>query len=56
MEYLKDKIGEKYDIGDFTYGNPIIYDYRSNTGLTIGKFCSIASGVKLFLGLNHHTE
>jgi virginiamycin A acetyltransferase len=45
---------KKYNIGDFTYGKPIIKDYGSD--LKIGKFCSIAEGVKIILGGEHRTK
>lgn len=47
----------KYDIGDYTYGTPEIVTFSSLDGkLHIGKFCSIAAGVKILLGGNHFTE
>ena len=45
----------QYDIGEFTYGNPKVVDY-GDTGLKIGKFCSIAEDVKFILGGNHRTD
>jgi acetyltransferase-like isoleucine patch superfamily enzyme len=46
-----------YDIGDYTYGSPEIISFWRNDGkLKIGKFCSIATGVKILLGGNHFTE
>jgi acetyltransferase-like isoleucine patch superfamily enzyme len=47
---------EKYDIGCFTYGNPIIMHWGEEATLTIGKFCSIAGDVKIFLGGNHRVD
>ena len=41
-------------MGDFTYGNPAIFYWGENAKLKIGKFCSIASNVKIFLGGNHN--
>ena len=41
--------------GKYTYGNPIIHfgqDYK----LSIGKFCSIAYNVNVWLGGNHNTH
>lgn len=40
----------------YTHGVPELYRYDNVTKLKIGKFCSIASGVKIMLGGNHHTE
>jgi len=53
----------KYDIGDYTYGMPRIFDYDDDddiatrpTKLKIGKFCSIGSDVKIILGSEHRTD
>jgi len=43
-------------IGDFTYGNPLVLDKGVSTRLTIGKFCSIAAEVTIFLGGEHRSE
>lgn len=43
-----------YQIGPGTYGNPIILDWSEGTTLKIGNYCSIAKGVTIFLGGNHH--
>lgn len=48
--------GDQYDIGEYTYGVPIVHLYDNTTKLTIGKFCSLAAGVQIVLGGNHHTE
>lgn len=44
----------KYNIGDYTYGEPNIDDFGSK--LVIGKFCSIARGVTIVLGGEHNTH
>jgi acetyltransferase-like isoleucine patch superfamily enzyme len=44
------------NIGDFSYGVPTVHPYDDNTRLTIGKYCSIAAGVQIILGGNHHTR
>jgi acetyltransferase-like isoleucine patch superfamily enzyme len=48
----------KYNIGRYTYGEPNVEDYWKHPGVTlkIGAFCSIAKGVSIWLGGNHHTE
>jgi acetyltransferase-like isoleucine patch superfamily enzyme len=46
----------KYSIGDWTYGCPIVRDWNQKTTLVIGKYCSIADGVTIFLGGNHRTD
>lgn len=48
--------GRKFDIGDFTYGNPTVLFENEQAQLTIGKFCSIADNVTLFLGGNHRSD
>lgn len=49
-------IGERYNIGEYTYGVPTVHLYDDNTKLTIGKYCSLAAGIQIILGGNHHTE
>lgn len=41
--------------GAETYGIPEILSYDDNT-VKIGRYCSIANGVKIFRGGNHHTK
>lgn len=55
--YTKDIFKHKpYIIGDYTYGTPQILFDDQGTLLTIGKFCSIAGNVTIFLGGNHRTD
>jgi acetyltransferase-like isoleucine patch superfamily enzyme len=42
--------------GDFTYGNPDVLQWDEGTKLNVGKFCSIAGNVKIFLGGNHRSD
>lgn len=46
----------KFDIGEYTYGEPNVLFPNSDAKLTIGKFCSIASDVTIFLGGNHRID
>lgn len=46
----------RVQIGDFTYGQPLIMTWGENTKLTIGKFCSIGVNVQIMMGGNHHTD
>jgi len=46
----------KVEIGDFTYGFPIVRSWGENARLKIGKFCSIGEHVQIYLGGNHHTD
>lgn len=49
-----------WSIGDYTYGSsngsPHVIHYGEPATLTIGKFCSIADKVDIFLGGNHRTD
>src|SRR5689334_2405916 len=45
-----------FEIGAFTYGVPEIRWWGEPVKLKIGKFCSIADGVRIFLGGNHRTD
>ena len=64
LEVLRTRLKEPYamldknrvQIGDFTYGNPLIMTWGEDTKLTIGKFCSIGANVQIYLGGNHHTD
>jgi acetyltransferase-like isoleucine patch superfamily enzyme len=47
---------KKYIIGDCTYGKPIVLFENAETNLTIGKYCSIADNVTIFLGGNHRLD
>lgn len=44
------------EIGDFTYGRPKIFHWGEKAKLKIGKFSSISSDVKIFLGGNHRYD
>ncbi len=46
----------KYQIGDWTYGEPEVLSWGEDTSLIIGRFCSIAKGVKIFLGGEHRVD
>lgn len=55
--YTKDFFkGYKYVIGDYTYGKPKILFENENANLEIGKYCSIAEEVTVFLGGNHRID
>jgi len=52
--YLKNLHDGKLNIAEFTYGEPIVIDYGEvGVKVDIGKFCSIAKGVQIYLGGNH---
>jgi acetyltransferase-like isoleucine patch superfamily enzyme len=64
LEELRNKFRAQYkvldsdriEIGDFTYGCPLIMTWGEDTKLKIGKFCSIGANVQILLGGNHHTD
>lgn len=45
-----------YELGPGTYGLPFVHDANEGTTLRIGSYCSIASGVQIFLGSHHRTD
>jgi acetyltransferase-like isoleucine patch superfamily enzyme len=45
-----------YEIGEYTYVFPEVYDWHDGTTLKIGKFCSISKGVKIYLGGLHRVD
>ena len=50
-------VNELVDIGDFTYAYDLrIINWNEGSRVHIGKFCSIADGVKILTGGEHHTE
>lgn len=56
----KNKRYSSWEIGDYSYCSDeeflkVIY-YGETVILTIGKFCSFAAGVKIFLGGNHRLD
>lgn len=64
LEDLRDRLRKQYkqfnpdrvQIGDFTYGVPIVHSWGDDANLKIGKFCSIGGNVQIYLGGNHHTD
>lgn len=44
---------KNFDIGEYTYGKPLIVSRPGDC--SIGKFCSIAAGVKILVGAEHQT-
>ena len=46
----------QYEIGKWTYGSPKIRSWGEGAALRIGAFCSIADGVKIYLGGEHRTD
>ena len=52
---LKNKYPQ-YDIGRHSYGNPEIRTWKEGSTVKMGAFCSIAAGVKIFLGGEHRID
>jgi acetyltransferase-like isoleucine patch superfamily enzyme len=53
LRYTRDVMKQHdVEIGEYTYGLPEVVSYPGRK-LKIGKFCSIAVGVKIILGGNH---
>lgn len=44
------------EVGDFTYGEPQVLGFVDGINCKIGKFCSIAEGVKIALGMEHRPD
>jgi acetyltransferase-like isoleucine patch superfamily enzyme len=42
--------------GKYTYGTPVVHFHNNNAKLVVGKFCSIASNLNIYLGGNHRTD
>lgn len=61
VKYTKDSLHDcvtrnGFEIGDFTYGHPRVMTWGEGRRCIIGKFCSIADGVTIFLGGNHRMD
>jgi acetyltransferase-like isoleucine patch superfamily enzyme len=56
--YTREWLREPYaQVGAHTYGKPeVVQFYGSEARLKIGKFCSIAGSVTIFLGGDHRTD
>lgn len=48
--------GTNIEVGDFSYGVPIVHLENEGIKFTIGKFCSIASNVTIMLGGEHRVD
>ena len=47
---------QKYKVGKYTYGEPVIHHWGEPFTLEVGNFCSIAGNVEIFLGGNHRVD
>lgn len=48
--------GSNLEIGEHTYGKPEIFQYGEKSRLCIGRYCSISTDVRIFLGGNHRVD
>ncbi len=55
VEYTA-QIYPDFKIGRCTYGRPEVLSWGEGTTLEVGAFCSIADGVKIFLGGEHRVD
>lgn len=56
MMYTRDVLkGRAFEIGEYTYGIPRVWVHPGRK-LVIGKFCSIAPEVSIYLGGNHFID
>jgi len=46
----------KYDLGEWSYGEPKVFDFGACATLKVGKFCSFGPGVKILLGEEHRID
>jgi len=59
--YTKDNLRELVTrsiarVGDYSYGDPEIRHWGEDARLSIGRYCSFARGVTVFLGGNHRAD
>jgi acetyltransferase-like isoleucine patch superfamily enzyme len=54
--YTKDFLGDRYQIGEHTYGKPRVISWGEGASLIIGEYCSIGSNVVIFLGSEHRVD
>lgn len=45
-----------FEVGDWTYGDPNVVSFPNCSKLKIGRYCSIAGGVTIFLGGEHRLD
>ena len=45
-----------FSVGEYSYGRPKVRFPETGAQLTIGRYCSIADRVEIFLGGNHRTD
>jgi acetyltransferase-like isoleucine patch superfamily enzyme len=61
VSYTKDLLHAEiqrygYEVGDYSYGRPNILTWGEGRKVFIGRYCSFAAGVTVFLGGNHRPD
>lgn len=56
LRWLRKTPGGSVRVGEHTYGSPLIRWWGEPANLSIGRYCSIADGVEIFLGGNHRVD
>ena len=46
----------RYEIGEWSYGHPRVLDWGTGAKLKVGRYCSFAGGVTIFVDGEHHVE
>lgn len=56
-DFLAIQISEHgWDIGEYSYGAPIVHQWGADGHLKVGRYCSIGGGVEVLLGGNHRID
>jgi len=55
-KYENWRFRRQYVVGEYSYGLPKVLSWGKESSLTIGKFCSIAPDVEIFLDGDHRTD
>ena len=45
-----------WSIGEYSYGAPKVFHWANSGRLVIGRYCSVAAGVVVYLGGEHRTD
>ena len=56
LHHAAEAAHHSYEIGDYSYGRLHIRAWGEGAKLAIGRYCSFADGVTVFLGGNHRTD
>ena len=56
LHHARDIAARGFEIGDFSYGRLHIRSWGEGAKLKVGRYCSFADGITIFLGGNHRTD